>query len=133
MKLCVMRCLKTFTHGELQLFGTGNELRDWIHVGDAARLLCSAACVPQARFNIYNGGYEQATTCHVLAQLANAFGKQIQPIYASEAHNDNPHRMRSDCGHARRQLARAPQVTLEDGILYVAWFKECAGLAGSCL
>lgn len=106
-----------------EFFGTGNELRDWIHVEDAARLLCAAAMAPQARFEIYNGGHDQATTREVLTQLAQAASPSIVPQFSGEVHKGNPRRLTADCGHAHRLLGWTPQVTLAQGLpRYAEWF-----------
>jgi UDP-glucose 4-epimerase len=119
--------LNKFAAGEHQFFGTGHELRDWIHVDDAAELLCAAAQAPQARFEVYNGGHQQATTSHVLGLLAEAAGTSLRPRFNGETHTGNPRRLTADCGHARRQLSWSPQVTLEDGLArYAAWFGTAA-------
>lgn len=117
--------LNKFRSGQNQFFGTGHELRDWVHVDDAASLLCEAACAPQSRFDIYNGGNEAATTSRLLSLLAHQFGTDLRPCFTGQTHTGNPHRLTADCGHALRQLGWQPRVTLEEGIArYVDWFRR---------
>lgn len=112
-----------FARGENQFFGTGHELRDWIHVDDAARLLCLAAFAPQADFEIYNGGHQHATTREVLSRMAAAARLGREPEFSGQTHTGNPRRLTSNCGHARRQLGWLPTIALEDGIdRYVDWY-----------
>lgn len=117
--------LNKFERGQFQFFGTGNELRDWIHVDDAARLLCAAASAPQADFEVYNGGNEHADIRDVLSRLATACGIGHVPEFNGQTHTGNPRRLTSNCGHARRQLGWHPGVSLTDGLSrYAAWFRQ---------
>lgn len=117
--------MQKFARGERAFFGTGHELRDWIHVDDAARLLCKAANEPQAAFEIYNGGHTQATTRTVLTALAGHAGSVPVPSFSGETHIGNPRRLTANCGHARRQLGWNPEVDLDSGLLrYARWFQS---------
>jgi UDP-glucose 4-epimerase len=117
--------LNKLGRGDAHFFGTGHELRDWVHVDDAAQLLCTAACAPQANFEIYNGGNQKATTREVLSQLASALGTGVGPSFNGQTHTGNPRRLTSDSGHARRQLGWKPRITLEEGLTrYAAWFND---------
>lgn len=114
-----------FSRGNPAFFGTGRELRDWIHVEDAAALLCAAAQAAQGPLETYNGGHDKATTCEVLALLGECFDGAPQPIFTGEIHTGNPQRMTADSGYARRQLGWQPQVSLLAGLhRYVDWFKS---------
>jgi UDP-glucose 4-epimerase len=114
-----------FQRGEPQFFGTGHELRDWIHVDDAAALLCAAASAPQARFALYNGGNEQASTRDVLTMLGSLFDGCPVPIFTGNTHTGNPRRLTADCDHARHQLNWRPQTQLSGSLRqYAEWFKS---------
>ena len=115
---------KRFVRGEPEFFGTGHELRDWIHVEDAASLLCAASLAPQALFTLYNGGNEQATTRDVLAKLGHLLNSSSLPFFTGTTHTGNPRRLTADCAHARHQLGWQPQVQLPHGLSrYAQWFK----------
>ena len=117
-------CLEQVRVRQRHFFGTGKELRDWIHVEDAARLLVLAGSGQQSTFEIYNGGFEQATTKDVLTRLAAAYGLAGEVTFTGETHKGNPRRLTSDCSHARRLLDWQPRVALQDGLeRYSAWFK----------
>jgi UDP-glucose 4-epimerase len=118
--------MRKFARGEHSFFGTGHEMRDWIHVEDAARLLCKAACEPQAPFEIYNGGHTQATTRTVLSAIAQSVGTSI-PTFNGETHIGNPRRLTANCRHAHRQLNWEPEIELADGLhRYAQWFHSAA-------
>lgn len=114
-----------FSSGNPAFFGTGGELRDWIHVEDAAALLCAAAQAAQRPLELYNGGHDKATTCEVLTLLGECFDGTPQPIFTGHVHTGNPQRMTADSGYAQRQLGWQPQVPLSAGLRrYVDWFKS---------
>jgi len=117
--------MNKFARGERQFFGTGHEVRDWIHAEDAARLLCAAATSPQAQFEIYNGGHQKVSTREVLTSLASAANSGLLPEFSGETHTGNPRRLTSDCSHARRQLGWEPHIALADGLArYVRWYRQ---------
>lgn len=126
--------LSKFSRGERQFFGTGNELRDWIHVDDAANLLALAGLTTQSTFEVYNGGGGQATTRQILERLADAHGYAGEIHFNGEVHRGNPRRLTSNCGHASRSLNWGPQVQLAEGLVrYAAWFRTLSdplGVAG---
>ena len=116
--------LNKFKKGQSQFLGTGNELRDWIHVADAARLLALAGLSSQSEYEIYNGGNEKATTREMLTHLAAAYGYDKKIVFNSETHIGNPHRLTANNTHARRLLNWTPMVSLKPGLQrYVDWFQ----------
>ena len=116
--------MRKFECNNHSFFGTGHELRDWIHVDDAARLLCKAAYEPQAPFEIYNGGNAHATTRTILSAVAELVGIAL-PTFNTETHSGNPRRLTANCAHARRQLDWQPEVDLSSGLeRYIRWFQS---------
>jgi UDP-glucose 4-epimerase len=116
--------------GQNQFFGTGNELRDWIHIVDASELLSLAGLSAQPTFEIYNGGFEHATTREILSRLALAYGYPDEVVFNGETHMGNPRRLTSECGHARRLLNWRPKTGLNEGLnRYVEWFKSQGDVA----
>jgi UDP-glucose 4-epimerase len=117
--------LNKFSRGENHFFGTGHELRDWIHVDDAARLLCASAQTSLPPYAIFNGGHTKATTKEVLIALSKEAQVNTMPIFSGETHTGNPHRLTA-CGvHTQRELKLIPSIGLIDGLVrYVSWFKE---------
>jgi UDP-glucose 4-epimerase len=116
--------MRKFKAGEYRFFGTGHELRDWLHVDDAAELLVRAALQPQASLEIYNGSHEKATTREVLTMLA-AHAGGAEPSFSGEIHVGNPRRLTATGLHAQRQLSWVPAVPLSEGLSrYARWFLE---------
>ncbi len=125
--------LNKFRAGQNQFFGTGNELRDWIHVSDASELLALAGLSAQPTFEVYNGGFEHASTSEILSQLAVAFGFTDAVVFNGETHMGNPRRLTSDCGHARRLLNWEPTIGLNEGVhRYAEWFKKQGDMTSRC-
>ena len=119
--------LNKFSRDQATFFGTGEELRDWIHVDDAARLLVDAALTDQSPFEIYNGGHAHATTRQVLARLADAYAGGPPPTFSGETHTGNPRRLTAAGSRAGELLGWAPSIGLADGLAgYVDWFRQMA-------
>ena len=117
--------LNKFERGTASFFGTGAELRDWLHVDDAARILCLAATSTRAQHSIYNGGNVKASTREVLSALAKAANTGLEPVFSGEAHSGNPHRLTADGRRASTDLGFCAEVGLREGIeRYASWFKK---------
>lgn len=110
------------TYGTPQFFGTGTELRDWIHVVDAADLLCAAAFQSRRQLEVFNGSHEQVTTSHILGLLNALLGTQIPPVFSGEVHTGNPKRLTADTSYVRSELQWRPNISLAEGLCrYVKW------------
>jgi UDP-glucose 4-epimerase len=115
--------------GDPRFFGTGHELRDWIHVDDAADLMCEAATGPTSHLEVLNGGSEKATTSHVLSELARLLGCSIAPAFTGKTHTGNPRRLTADSSHVSGKLGWKPRVTLDQGLhRYADWFLSAGAL-----
>lgn len=115
--------LSKFKRNEYAFFGTGNEIRDWIHVEDAAELVARAGMAEQFKFVVYNGGSEHATTRDVLGLLAKVSNYTNTLIFNGESHQGNPRRLTSDSRQTMRLLQWKPQINLEVGVRrYVLWY-----------
>jgi UDP-glucose 4-epimerase len=117
--------MKKFGRGESTFFGSGDEIRDWIHVEDAARLLALAAAWIDAPHGIFNGGHVKATTRQVLSLLATAAQSLSVPTFSGEIHEGNPRHLTACTQLARDQLGFECSVDLEDGLKrYAHWFAQ---------
>ena len=117
--------LNKFERGTASFFGTGAELRDWLHVDDAARILCLAATSTRGQHAIYNGGNVKASTREVLSVLAKAANTGLEPVFSGEAHPGNPRRLTADGRRARTDLGFCAEVGLMEGIQrYASWFEK---------
>ena len=111
--------------GNLQFHGTGQELRDWLHVDDAALLLLKAAEHASTGCPVFNGGSGTGTTiAEVVRTVASAMGATEALAFGGVGRTGDPSRYVADNLRAR-QIGWAPQVDLDEGIRsYVAWFRE---------
>lgn len=114
-----------FSEGKTKFFGTGEELRDWIHVSDAAMLLYLAATSVQDKYEIYNGGHFKCTTKSVLNKLATLFGVNTPLQFDNVEHVGNPKQLTANCNKAQLKLNWVPVVDLHDGLKsYVNWYQQ---------
>jgi len=92
---------RKLTVGETGFGGTGEELRDWLHIEDASALLMAAAEHASADVPIANGGVgTAASTGHVLATLADALGTPARPRFTGERRAGDPVDYEADIAQA---------------------------------
>jgi|CXWL01.1.fsa_nt_gi UDP-glucose 4-epimerase len=117
--------LQKIASGESCFFGTGAEIRDWLHVEDAARLLITAADHASASCPVVNGGSGAgATVREVLAELFTAFGYADAPAFSGMARGGDPIGYVADINRANA-LGWSPHIPLQQGIReFAAWFKN---------
>jgi len=119
--------LTKFRRSEARFFGTGDEVRDWLHVEDAAVLLSRAATVDQPNFAVFNGGAEKAATREVLEALARLWDGSMSVQFTGESQPGSPRRLTADSTAAHSVLGWQPRIPLSRGLArYVQWFKKDA-------
>jgi len=114
------------SRGETRFFGTGKELRDWLHVSDAARLLCLMAGddVPA----LVNGGSGVGVSVRdVLNLIMKSMNKDAELEFSNAAREGDPVGLVADI----QQLGRLDwhsDLNIAEGVQrYVAWFQSCHG------
>jgi UDP-glucose 4-epimerase len=76
----------------ITLGGTGAELRDWLYIDDAARLLVGIAARASAEAPIFNGGTGLGHDIKSVAQaVADAAGYKGQILFSGEVRAGDPH------------------------------------------
>jgi UDP-glucose 4-epimerase len=119
--------LVKFKSGHASFFGTGEEVRDWVHVSDAADLLVRAANTEYPEYRVFNCGAHKASTRSVLELLRQTSEADATIEFTGERHQGNPLRMSSDSSRAHTELGWRPIVDLREGLArYVDWFKRTA-------
>ncbi len=115
-------CLK-FSKGEAAFLGTGEELRDWLHVEDAARLLRVAAAHADGTCPVVNGASGTGTSVRqVLSLLRSAFPEAPPLAFTSVAKAGDPSAYVASCGKAFAWDWH-PAIHLEQALgAYAAWF-----------
>jgi UDP-glucose 4-epimerase len=115
------------TRGERIFFGTGDEIRDWLHVEDAARLLIKVAEHASAQCPIVNGCSGQGVSVReILTELFDNFGITDKPEFSGVKRDGDPVGYVGDISKVLA-LGWRPMVELRKGLSeYVQWFKSCA-------
>lgn len=117
-------CVKAAA-GEFAFSGTGRELRDWLHVSDAARLLALAAEHASPECPVVNGATGVGTsTGSLLGQLGRLWNPGLVPSFSGDARRGDPADYVADVSRIAawefRPLADLSR-ELEE---YVDWFKR---------
>jgi len=117
-------CTK-LTQNEAYFAGTGDELRDWLDVQDAAALLVKAAEHASAECPIVNGGFGKAANVRtIVAGLRRELGTVPEPIFSGTRRGGDPIGYEADIAEALAWGWR-PERALADGLAtYAAWFLE---------
>ncbi len=109
-------CQKAITQDSLQLQGTGEESRDFIHALDIARALLVVAQAAPMEANIYNLGSGREVA---IAQLANlilaALEYEQAPLFDGIVPSGTPYNWQADISELKA-LGFAPSVSLERGV-----------------
>jgi UDP-glucose 4-epimerase len=113
--------------GRLQLGGTGDEVRDWTHVGDVARAMHVAVAMPLQGLQVVNVGSGRGTTVRSIARhLIDAWGEPAEAEFSGVGRAGDPFSLVAD---ARRLAALGVECDTEvrDGIAdYVRWFRRAS-------
>jgi UDP-glucose 4-epimerase len=113
--------------GENSFFGTGDEIRDWLHVEDAASLLIAAAGHASAQCPVVNGGSGAGITMReILTELFTCFERADAPNFSGAARSGDPAGYVADISVAR-QWGWQPKMERHEGLCeYAEWFKSSA-------
>ena len=124
-------CSKLAARGvaPVQLGGTGGEVRDWLHVEDAAKLLwlCRSAC--SASVPCVNGGNGTGTSiAQIVSLVTRAWGTDVPVVFSGKSRAGDPVSLLADISSARG-LGFSPGISVGDGIRgTVTWFKRMRAL-----
>lgn len=121
-----------FHAGENEFFGTGREVRDWVHIADllqavdllaAQTLNLNFANQETANQTVNLGGGVPVTNKEILTLLAAEFG--ISEVrFSGESRPGDPTAYVADVSRLR-SFGFAPEISLEAGVReYASWFKS---------
>ena len=118
-------CNKFQQADQIQLFGTGNESRDFLHVKDLAGLIETIINSSDFTGNIYNAASGVETTIRDIALLFEKyFGTNKKINFTGEVRKGDPLNWRADISKAK-ELGFSPSINLEQGIQqYIEWFRQ---------
>jgi UDP-glucose 4-epimerase len=117
-------CTKLHRGGTAEFWGTGEETRDWISVGDAADLIISASASKE-KFLVINGASgTRVTVSEVLDRLKRALGVDTRILFNGTVRDGDPRFYHADVARTLA-LGWRPETSLDHGIAqYAGWFKE---------
>jgi UDP-glucose 4-epimerase len=111
----------------LALHGSGQELRDWLHVDDAVTLLERAGNVKtDSAFSVINGGTGKGTSVvEVIEMLCKAWGSNVSISFSSEVRTGDPKTLVANTERLNKTIGLVPARDLYQGISdYVKWYKS---------
>ena len=120
-------CNKADAHN-FTFFGTGEEVRDWLHVTDAARLLRLAAEWASPQCPIVNGGTGVGVSIReILSRIGHHWRPALVPVFSGQERRGDPQRYIADTRLGAR-LGFIATMNLDAALLeYVEWFKKERG------
>lgn len=120
-------CCKA-TAGTFSFFGTGAEIRDWLHVRDAARLLADAINFSSPDCPVLNGGSGRGISIReILTTVGNLWNPKVTPTFSGEARSGDPAHYIADVSRLNAR-GYVPSVILDQGLAeYVEWFRAEVG------
>ena len=116
-------CVKV-DKGENMFSGSGLEIRDWLHVNDAALLLLKEGMQATTDCKIVNGGSGKGVTIRdFLYQLFFCFGRADIPQFSGTIRNGDPAHYTADIS-ALSDSGWQPNISWQEGVReYVEWFR----------
>ena len=110
--------------GRVEFYGTGSEIRDWIHVDDAVKLIYKAT-QSKTGFEIINGASGKGIeTKEILSLISSNFGGKHQIEFNGIVREGDPPCYIADISKANA-LGWKPEVPLQVGMEdYVNWYKN---------
>jgi UDP-glucose 4-epimerase len=115
---------KLLAPGEhIELGGTGEELRDWVHVDDAVAMLAGVARHASESAPLFNGGSGNGVPVReIVTQLAAALGRQKRIEFSGLSRRGDPPVLIADTTRLRA-LGHTCSVPLTAGVRrYADWF-----------
>jgi UDP-glucose 4-epimerase len=116
-------CRKFANHDPV-FMGTGDEVRDWLHVEDAAELLLAAAEHASAECPTINGGSGEGVTVRdVLLHLAGSIlDNELTPTFSGTRRAGDPSRYIADIERLKAWGWRPKRFWMDGFAEYAAWW-----------
>lgn len=111
--------------GEWEFSGTGEEVRDWLHVRDAAMLLRVAAGYASPQAPICNGATSEGVSVReVLIELGTTLGLTGLPVFNGHEREGDPSRLVGSTACAE-SWGWQPRIGWREGMQrYATWYKS---------
>lgn len=114
----------SITSGPVEFWGTGNEVRDWLHVSDALRLIDRVLDMEKNNIPlVINGGSGIGVTINdVVSMLRSELNSSAEIIFNNQVREGDPKFYIADMSQVVDYNAK---IQLSDGLKkYVAWFRR---------
>jgi dTDP-glucose 4,6-dehydratase len=123
-KLLPLFITNLFADEQVPVYGTGQNVRDWIHVSDHCRGI-DAALRRGRPGEVYNfGGLTEKTNLEMTHLLLDLLGKPHSLIRYVADRPGHDLRYAIDCTKAERELGWKPQVRFEEGLRgTIEWYR----------
>jgi UDP-glucose 4-epimerase len=111
----------------LELWGTGDETRDFLHVDDAAELIARAAETrTRDSIRLFNGGSGISVTVREIAtELIAAAGSDTAFRFNGNVREGDPKHLIANVDRATTELGFNAGISLKEGLArYANWFKQ---------
>jgi len=110
---------------KVPVYGTGRNVRDWLHVDDHCRGIYSAL-VNGRSGEVYNiGGGRELTNNEIAALILEGMGADESSIEYVEDRKGHDHRYSVDWTKINRDLGYEPQIKFEDGLKEtIQWYRN---------
>lgn len=111
---------------KIPLYGTGKNVRDWIHVEDHAYGVYLALTKGSYNASVYNfGGFGETSNIEMAQELLGLLAKKEDSIQYVEDRKGHDWRYSMDSSKAQRELGWKPKWELQEGLkAMVDWFKS---------
>jgi len=118
---------KKVEKNNLNFYGTGKEIRDWLNIVDAAKLLLILSSQAATTAPIVNGGSGIGTpVSEIINHIIETMNKPGIPLFSQQTKSGDPQGYISDIQKASR-FNWKPEIPLEMGIdEYVQWYQSGA-------
>jgi len=108
------------------VYGTGENVRDWLHVDDHCRGIYSALMRARSGEEVYNiGGGRELSNNEITSMILEAMGANASSIEYVEDRKGHDLRYSVDWTKINRELGYEPQVKFEDGLREtIQWYQD---------
>ncbi len=118
-------CNKLKNFSNIQLYGNGNESRDYIHILDFARLVDCIIKKDHFKCEIFNAGTGKGTTIKEITDIiTKQYNRRISISFSGEIRQGDPLYWKSDIKKAE-SIGFSPSIDLTNGVCeYINWFES---------
>jgi nucleoside-diphosphate-sugar epimerase len=117
-------CQQIKTQNSIELFGSGIESRDFIHITDLVRIIDLIILNSNFECEVFNVANGEETTIFSLSKIFESYfdGKEIS--FSGKSKTGDPLNWKADISNIIN-IGYRKEVNLEDGILdYITWFNQ---------